>query len=89
MGHGHQGRGLGSEVSKAATEAAHMTKQEIEDGGFRNRGEAVSTAVHEAQQRARDGEAADEDAEAGSPDETAAPGTPTAGTGTTTTTTRP
>jgi hypothetical protein len=44
-----------------------MTKQELQAAGFRNRGEAVSTAVHEAQQAARDREAGAEDGEVGSP----------------------
>ena len=83
------GHGLGSAVSDAATTAAHMSKQDIQDAGLRNRGEAVRTAVHDAQQDARDREAAEEDAEVGSPDGPTPSGTPTAGTGTTTTTTQP
>jgi len=85
MGHGHEGRGVGSAVSEAATTAAHMSKQDLQDGGFRNRGEAVSTAVHDAQEDARDHEAADEDAEVGTPAGPTPSGTPTGGRGTTTT----
>jgi len=44
-----------------------MSKQDVQAAGFRNRGEAVSTAVHEAQQAARDREAAAEAGEVGSP----------------------
>jgi len=66
-----------------------MSKQDLQEAGFRNRGEAVSTAVHDAQQQARNREAAAEDAEVGSPDGKRTSGTPTAGTRTTTTTTRP
>src|SRR5512146_796106 len=70
MGHGHEGRGVGSAVSEAATTAAHMSKQDIDDAGFRNRGEAVSTAVHDAQQEARESEEAAEDSETGETDAT-------------------
>ena len=89
VGHGHQGHGLGSAVSRAAHEAQQMSKsmskQDLQEAGFRNRGEAVSTAVHEAQRAAREGEAAAEDAEVGSSDRGTRSGAPTGGPGTTTT----
>jgi hypothetical protein len=61
-----------------------MSKQDIDDAGFRNRGEAVSTAVHDAQQKARESEEAGEDNEAEETDATTPSGTPTTSTGTTT-----
>jgi hypothetical protein len=82
-GHGHEGRGLGGAVSEAATTAAHTSKQDLDDAGFRNRGEAVSTAVHDAQQDARESE------EPGETNGTPTTGTPTASTGMTTHSTRP
>ncbi len=84
VGHGHEGRGVGGAVSEAATTAAHMSKQDIDDAGFRNRGEAVSTAVHDAQQEARESKEAAEDNETGESDATTPSATPTANTGTTT-----
>jgi hypothetical protein len=59
------------------------------DVGSRNRGEAVSTAVHNAQQDARDREAAEEDTEVASLGGPTPSGTPTASTGTTTTSAQP
>ena len=88
VGHGPQGHGLGSAVSEAAKAAAHMSKQDLQEAGFRNRGEAVSTAVHDAQQAARDQEAADEDAAVGSPGRGTTSGAPSASRGTSPTTTR-
>jgi hypothetical protein len=61
---------LGSAVSEAATSTAHAGKQAAQDASFSNLGQAVSSAVHEAQQAARDGEAAAEDSEVGSSDGT-------------------
>jgi hypothetical protein len=66
-------------VSEAATTTAHTGKEAAQDAGFKNLGGAVSTAVHEAQQTARDREAPAEDGEVGSP----------GGTTPATTTTRP
>ena len=76
-------------VSDAAMTAAQMRKQDIQDAGLRNRGEAGRTAARDAQQDARDREAAEEDAEVVSLEGPAPSGTPTASMGTTTTTTRP
>ncbi len=83
MGHGHEGRGVGGAVSEAATTAAHMSKQDIEDAGFKNRGEAVSTAVHDAQEEAREGEDAAGDNETGATGATTPSATPTTNTRTT------
>jgi hypothetical protein len=63
MGHGHQGRGVGNAVSEAATSTARAGKQAAQDAGFSNLGQAVSSAVHEAQQAARDQEAEAEESE--------------------------
>jgi len=76
-------------VSDAAMTAAHMRTQDIQDAGLRNRGEAVRTAARDAQQDARDREAAEEDAEVVSLEGPTPSGTPTASMGTTTTTTQP
>ena len=89
--------GLGSDlsgtsvdpVSDAPMTATHMRKPDIQDAGLRNRGEAVRTAARDAQQDARDREAAEEDAEVVSLEGPAPSGTPTANMGTTTTTTQP
>ena len=59
-----------------------------ESADVRNRGQAVSTAVHDAQQQARDTEDADE-GEGPETDGSTTLGTATAGTATTTTTTQP
>ncbi len=89
-GHGDDGRGLGNAVSNAATTAAHMSKQDLDDAGFRNRGEAVSTAVHDAQQEARESREAGDMSEPGETSGTPTTGgAPTASTGTTTTSTQP
>ena len=76
-------------VSDAPMTATHMRKQDIQDAGLRNRSEAGRTAARDAQQDARDREAAEEDAEVVSLEGPAPSGTPTASMGTTTTTTRP
>jgi hypothetical protein len=89
MGHGHQGRGVGSAVSEAARSAAHMSQQDLQEAGFRNRGEAVSAAVHEAQRQAREGETSDDDGHVGSPGGSATRGAPTGDTGPATTATQP
>ena len=76
-------------VSDAAMTATPMRKQDIQDAGLRNRGEAARTAARDAQQDARNREAAEEDAEVVALEMPAPSGTPTASMGTTTTTTRP
>ncbi len=49
MGHGHEGRGVGNAVSEAATSTAHAGKGAAREAEFTNLGQAVSTAVHDAQ----------------------------------------
>ena len=49
VGHGHAGRGVGNAVSEAATSTAHAGKAAAQEAGFSNLGQAVSSAVHDAQ----------------------------------------
>ena len=46
-------RSVGSAVSKAATSTAHAGKAAANASGFRNLGQAVSSAVHTAQDSTR------------------------------------
>jgi hypothetical protein len=50
-GHGHAGRSVGNAVSEAATTTAHAGKAAAQAAGYSNLGEAVSAAVHEAQEQ--------------------------------------